>query len=66
MVFSDGGSTTIAPKSGITARQLLTSVATRRGLSPGKQNREQKKNILDFIMFYGTHDRFKDVSIGYC
>merc|ERR1711990_18430 len=33
--FSDGGSTTIAPKSGITARQLLTSVATRRGLSPG-------------------------------
>ena len=41
MVFSDGGSTTIAPKSGITARQLLTSVATRRGLSPGKQNREK-------------------------
>ena len=50
VVFSDGGSTTIAPKSGITARQLLTSVATRRGLSPGKQNRE--KNVFYFYSFY--------------
>jgi len=33
--FSDGGSTTIAPRPGMTARQLLTSVAQRRGLSPG-------------------------------
>ena len=60
MVFSDGGSTTIAPKSGITARQLLTSVATRRGLSPGKQNRE--KMFFIFIVFttdfYGANDHF--------
>ncbi|CAG5087186.1 Oidioi.mRNA.OKI2018_I69.PAR.g11476.t2.cds [Oikopleura dioica] len=33
--FSDGGSTTIALKSGVPARSLLNNVASRRGLSPG-------------------------------
>ena len=33
--FSDGGSTTIALKSGTTARNILNGVATRRGLSTG-------------------------------
>ena len=32
---SDGGSTTIAPRPGMTVRQLLTLVAQQRGLSPG-------------------------------
>jgi len=33
--FSDGGSTTIALKTGVPARSLLNNVASRRGLSPG-------------------------------